>query len=195
MVFAVSTAVVRGEPGEPYVGSALEVLNFNGGSNYASPGADCFQVKNAGLEQLNGEPLPFQDRHEQPAHFSDALFKQEDVRAEATYSLKPTLTEKTAATSWRRTDRDADADTETQDHDGKFIDEDEEIVFRGRGMMRDPLASHDIAVDGDEDDEEDAEDGGVPLDLESGPYSSYYDSEDEDAGLEYCTPVEPREFL
>ncbi|KAL9024846.1 MAG: hypothetical protein Q9180_007787 [Flavoplaca navasiana] len=40
MVFLLSTDPVRGEPGSPYLGSALEVLNFAGGHNYASPKAD-----------------------------------------------------------------------------------------------------------------------------------------------------------
>ncbi|KAL8984041.1 MAG: hypothetical protein Q9205_001885 [Flavoplaca limonia] len=40
MVFLLSTDPVRGEPGSPYLGSALEILNFAGGHNYASPEAD-----------------------------------------------------------------------------------------------------------------------------------------------------------
>ncbi|KAL8806692.1 MAG: hypothetical protein Q9182_001220 [Xanthomendoza sp. 2 TL-2023] len=52
MVLLHSTSTVRGEPGKPYVGSALEVLNFAGGSNYASPGADYLQDANEDLTQL-----------------------------------------------------------------------------------------------------------------------------------------------
>ncbi|KAL9604777.1 MAG: hypothetical protein Q9219_000225 [cf. Caloplaca sp. 3 TL-2023] len=53
MVFLLTTDIIRGEPGKPYEGPALEILNFNGGSNYAAPEADCFQVENTGLSQLN----------------------------------------------------------------------------------------------------------------------------------------------
>ncbi|KAI4191267.1 MAG: hypothetical protein L6R41_000194 [Letrouitia leprolyta] len=195
MVFTISTAIVRGEPGKPYEGSALEVLNFNGGSNYASPDADCFQVANAGLEQLNGESLPFQTRSEEPARFINVSFQKEDAKAEATYSLKPTLTEKTATASWRRMDHDvsADAHANIEDHDGKSVDVDggEAMVFQGRGERNLPTTPH-ITTEGEDDD---YEEGGVPLDLEAGTYSSYYNSEDEDEGLEFCTPVQPTEFL
>ncbi|KAL8738956.1 MAG: hypothetical protein Q9181_000339 [Wetmoreana brouardii] len=37
MTFIVSTNTVRGMPGQPYVGPALEVLNFHGGPNYTAP--------------------------------------------------------------------------------------------------------------------------------------------------------------
>ncbi|KAL8734182.1 MAG: hypothetical protein Q9166_001667 [cf. Caloplaca sp. 2 TL-2023] len=86
MVFLLDTSTVRGEPGKPYVGDALEILNFSGGPNYASPQADCLQ-NNKDLETLlQGlkKAVPLQ----QPAA--------------STYSLQPNLTSKTAS-SWRRT--------------------------------------------------------------------------------------------
>ncbi|KAL8812077.1 MAG: hypothetical protein Q9200_001312 [Gallowayella weberi] len=82
MVFLLSTSTVRGEPGKPYVGSALEVLNFAGGSNYASPEPDYLQDANEDLTQILGVL---------------------DLTGPSTHSLQPNLTEKSATSSWRRT--------------------------------------------------------------------------------------------
>ncbi|KAL8682428.1 MAG: hypothetical protein Q9186_001549 [Xanthomendoza sp. 1 TL-2023] len=81
MVFLLSTSTVRGEPGKPYVGPALEVLNFAGGLNYASPEADCLRDVNEDLTQL---------------------FEVLDPTGPNTHSLKPILPTNSAASSWRR---------------------------------------------------------------------------------------------
>ncbi|KAL9031779.1 MAG: hypothetical protein Q9196_000206 [Gyalolechia fulgens] len=104
MVFVISTAFVRGVPGKPYIGSALEVLNFNGGLNYASLDADCFQVENEGLMLLDGESAPFvkynrRFPNEEPVRLFYGSINKDDTQISATYSLKPTLTEKTATAS------------------------------------------------------------------------------------------------
>ncbi|KAL9006517.1 MAG: hypothetical protein Q9188_000754 [Gyalolechia gomerana] len=202
MVFAISTAIVRGEPGKPYMGSALEVLNFNGGSNYASLDADCFQIENEGLMLLDGEsPFPkynLEAGNEELVRFSDSVTKKEDAKVQATYSLKPTLTGKTTAASWwRRMDAEADAEAATQYRDGEYIDGGETILFQGRDVRNHPTILHDIVEysEGEEEKEEE-EEGGVFLDLEAGVFLPLdYDSEDEEEGLEFCIPVQPREFL
>ncbi|KAL8943753.1 MAG: hypothetical protein Q9216_000859 [Gyalolechia sp. 2 TL-2023] len=205
MVFAISTAIVRGTPGDLYTGSALEILNFNGGSNYASPDADCFQVENEGLIQLDGVPvLPEHNTQAQEeveperpfSFFSDSSIKAHDTKAEVTYSLKPAITEKTAAASWRRMDAGADAATQSQGVKfAQSADGDGEIVFQGRAVRNHPTILHNIFEDREEEEGE-KEDGGVPLDLERGDYLPYdYEAENEDAGLEFRTPVQPREFL
>ncbi|KAI4278103.1 MAG: hypothetical protein L6R38_005320 [Xanthoria sp. 2 TBL-2021] len=89
MVFLLSTDTVRGEPGVPYLGSALEVLNFAGGQNYASPQAD-FRHANRDLRELL-------------EHLDTSAPLQHSGMEPSTYSLKPNLTAKTAA-SWLRTD-------------------------------------------------------------------------------------------
>ncbi|KAL8723244.1 MAG: hypothetical protein Q9225_000434 [Loekoesia sp. 1 TL-2023] len=191
MVFVLSTAVVRGEPGKPYRGSALEILNFNGGSNYAAPGADCFQTENEGLRQLNGEVALMTVSGADCLQVED-LAQKHAVDTSATYSLTPTLTAKTAAASWRR------MDVPGAMH-GEFVHEDldeEEIVFKGRDIRNHPIVLDTV-------DEYDEEEGGVRLDPEEGgddedgrvylPYE--YEPADEDEDLEFCVPVQPREFL
>lgn len=90
MVFLLSMSTVRGEPGKPYTGPALEILNFAGGSNYASPQADYLQDANADLRQLLD-------------HLNVSAPLQESESGPNTYSLKPNLTTKISALSWRRT--------------------------------------------------------------------------------------------
>ena len=87
MVFLLSTAMVRGEPGKPYLGSALEILNFAGGQNYASSEADCLRAN--------------EDLQELLEHLDTTAPLQQSVMESTTFSLKPNLTAKTAA-SWRR---------------------------------------------------------------------------------------------
>ncbi|KAL8892015.1 MAG: hypothetical protein Q9215_001017 [Flavoplaca cf. flavocitrina] len=91
MVFLLSTDPVRGEPGSPYLGSALEILNFAGGHNYASPEAD-FR-RDADRDML--AVLDYLD--------STVPLDPESTMEPGTYSLKPILTAKTTA-SWRRSD-------------------------------------------------------------------------------------------
>ncbi|KAL8840338.1 MAG: hypothetical protein Q9170_001353 [Blastenia crenularia] len=167
MVFAVGTAVIRGEPGKPYIGSALEVLNFNGGLNYAAPEADCFQVENEGLMQLNGE----------------SLMKNEQA---TTYSLKPCLTTKTAASSWRRMEVPV-VDPPMQHHHDMGG---EEILFQGRPVRNHPTLLHTI-------DECDNEDGGVRLgsEAEDDAYLDYEYQDSDDEDLECYAPMQPREFF
>ncbi|KAL8848432.1 MAG: hypothetical protein Q9221_006539 [Calogaya cf. arnoldii] len=93
MVFLLSTDTidtVRGEPGVPYLGSALEVLNFAGGENYASPQADFRQEANQDIQKLL-ERLDI------------TALLQHSGQEPSTYSLKPNLTAKMDA-PWRRTD-------------------------------------------------------------------------------------------
>lgn len=90
MVFLLSTDTVRGEPGVPYLGTALEILNFAGGQNYASPDAD-FHHANEDLQKL----LEHLDTTTAP--------QQQTAMEPSTYSLRPSLTAKTAV-SWRRID-------------------------------------------------------------------------------------------
>ncbi|KAL8694864.1 MAG: hypothetical protein Q9218_000528 [Villophora microphyllina] len=73
-VFLLGTGHVRGKPGVPYTGTALEVLNFNGGQNYKADGSDPSEVMPTTTE-ATGKP--------------------------ATFSLKPKLTIKTDVPSWR----------------------------------------------------------------------------------------------
>ncbi|KAL8774763.1 MAG: hypothetical protein Q9209_000702 [Squamulea sp. 1 TL-2023] len=89
MVFIHSKLDVRGEPGKPYHGSALEILNFAGGQNYASPEADYLQDANEDLQQLLND--------------LDTTTPQHSDLECSTYSLKPNLNGKTTA-SWRRTE-------------------------------------------------------------------------------------------
>lgn len=172
MVFVLSTAVVRGEPGKPYRGSALEILNFNGGSHYAAPDADCFQVENEELRRLSWN-----------------LAQEHAANTSSTYSLRPSLTAKTAAASWRRTD------AAMQHHNGESVHknlDNEEIIFKGKDMRSQPTVLDTI-------DEYDEEEGGVRLDPKNGDdgdadvYLPYEYGEDED--LESCVSVQPREFL
>ncbi|KAI4203178.1 MAG: hypothetical protein LQ350_002054 [Teloschistes chrysophthalmus] len=74
MVFLLSTSHVRGEPGVPYVGTALEILNFNGGQNYKA-----------------GEP----------ASSEAAVSGAKATKQPATRSPKPKLTTQTDFSSWR----------------------------------------------------------------------------------------------
>ncbi|KAL8995349.1 MAG: hypothetical protein Q9169_004891 [Polycauliona sp. 2 TL-2023] len=90
MVFLLNTEPVRGEPGTPYLGSALEVLNFAGGRNYASPQADFRQDGNADLQKLLD-------------HLDATAPLEQSAVAPSTYSLKPNLTAR-APSLWRRTD-------------------------------------------------------------------------------------------
>ncbi|KAL8784223.1 MAG: hypothetical protein Q9213_004115 [Squamulea squamosa] len=90
MVFIHSQLEVRGEPGKPYHGSALEILNFAGGQNYASPEADYLQDANEDLQQLLNR-----------LDIKAPLQQSETERS--TCSLKPNLTARTSA-SWRRTE-------------------------------------------------------------------------------------------
>ncbi|KAL8862855.1 MAG: hypothetical protein Q9178_000797 [Gyalolechia marmorata] len=101
MVFLLSTAVVRGEPGKPYLGSALEILNFAGGQNYASSEADYLRA-NEDLQELN-------------EHSNTKAPLQQSVIGSNTFSLKPNLTAKTAA-SWRR-ENTLDVDTKAAPED------------------------------------------------------------------------------
>ncbi|KAL8642766.1 MAG: hypothetical protein Q9228_000557 [Teloschistes exilis] len=74
MVFLLGTSHVRGQPGVPYVGTALEILNFNGGQNYKAGGFDSSEVAVSGAKAT-----------EQPA----------------TCSPKPKLTIQTGVSCWR----------------------------------------------------------------------------------------------
>ena len=198
MVFPIPTNVPRGEPGKPYIGPALEVLNFNGGPNFASPEADCFQYDNEGLRQLNGEtPImnPKQQaavlsadcfqghENEQQLKFSGRIASENTAKQLATYSLQPNLTHKTAAPSWRRNDGLTTADASTEGLHGKFASSEdlgkEAIVFQGRGLQKYPTPLNGI-------NEFDGEDGGVYLPFE-------YEDEDRDLFLGH--PVQPREFV
>ncbi|CAL8575334.1 hypothetical protein XPA_001262 [Xanthoria parietina] len=89
MVFLLSTDTVRGEPGVPYLGPALEILNFAGGMNYASPDAD-FRHANEELQELL-------------EHLDTTAPQQQTAMEPSTYSLGPGFTAKTSV-SWRRTD-------------------------------------------------------------------------------------------
>lgn len=94
MVFLLSTDPVRGEPGSPYLGSALEVLNFAGGHNYASPEADFRQDADRHMLAV----LDYLD--------SSVPLSPHSVMEPSTCSLKekkPNPTAKTTA-SWRRLD-------------------------------------------------------------------------------------------
>ncbi|KAI4140083.1 MAG: hypothetical protein L6R39_005966 [Caloplaca ligustica] len=170
MVFNLNSTVVRGVPGKAYVGAALEILNFNGGSNYAAAEADFFQVK----DELEVAELPAPTKA-------------------ATYSLKPQLTAKTAATSWRRASVPTDdSGTDTLAHEGTvgesadYPQDDEEVVFKGRKTWS-RVGKLATVSDCDEDEDvDDEEDGGV--------YLPYEDTDDEEDFRLYA-PVEPREFL
>lgn len=89
MVFLLSTDTVGGEPGVPYLGTALEILNFAGGQNYASPHAD-FRHANEDLQGLL-------------EHLDTTAPEQQTAMEPSTYSLRPGFTAKTAV-PWRRTD-------------------------------------------------------------------------------------------
>ncbi|KAL8657214.1 MAG: hypothetical protein Q9226_002131 [Calogaya cf. arnoldii] len=93
MVFLLSTDTVdtvRGAPGVPYRGPALEILNFAGGPNYASPQADFRQEVNQDIRKILG-------------HLDTTAPLEQSGQEPSTYSLKPNLTAKMDA-SWRPTD-------------------------------------------------------------------------------------------
>ncbi|KAL9586327.1 MAG: hypothetical protein Q9212_000995 [Teloschistes hypoglaucus] len=50
MVFLLGTSHVRGEPGIPYVGTALEILHFNGGQNYKAGKPDSCKAAVSGAK-------------------------------------------------------------------------------------------------------------------------------------------------
>ncbi|KAL8672583.1 MAG: hypothetical protein Q9168_002956 [Polycauliona sp. 1 TL-2023] len=89
MVFLLSTNPVRGQPGMPYLGSALEVLNLAGGCNYTAPQPEFRQ------DHPNGD---LQDLLE---HLDATAPLQHSAAELSTYSLKSNLTARTAG-SWRR---------------------------------------------------------------------------------------------
>ncbi|KAL8653820.1 MAG: hypothetical protein Q9210_001878 [Variospora velana] len=197
MVFSLSTAAVRGTPGIPYEGPALEVLNFNGGPNYASPEAfwDFYQTHDEMLQmdEDEDEDLPM------PA-------SRPTTRA-ATYSIRPQLTTKTSSASWRAANTsgaDAVSEEVVDQFKGKSaasVDDNEEVVFTGRTRWR-RLSSFATISECEEEDG-----GGVPLvslsseieDGEDEEESNFYlptgllsDAEEDFC---YCHPVEVLQFL
>lgn len=191
MVFNCSTIMVRGEPGYPYDGPALEILNFNGGLNYASPDAD-FRRAAAALQWSDEERdvgIPV---------------SQPMVATATTYSLKPQLTGKTAAASWRKPDVLVAAAADDNDDQGES-DADEAVGFsvvgRRWGRLSGFASIGECESDSDsglgededegvylpsEDEDEEEEEGGVDLaDMQS----------DDEEDLRRYTPVQMLEFL
>ncbi|KAL8703424.1 MAG: hypothetical protein Q9201_003395 [Fulgogasparrea decipioides] len=76
MTFSLSTNTVRGVPGQPYVGPALEILNFHGGPNYIAPEMSDTAVA----------PLEFK-RQKTPTY---------------SHNVKPKLTLDTNVAAWRQ---------------------------------------------------------------------------------------------
>ncbi|KAL8898327.1 MAG: hypothetical protein Q9207_006763 [Kuettlingeria erythrocarpa] len=173
MVFNCSTVVVRGEPGYLYNGPALEILNFNGGSNYASPDADFTRSAAAAEDRLQ---LSDEERGVVAIPVS-----QPTVAAATTYSLKPQITGKTAAASWRKPGVPVAAD---DDDEGEF-DADEAVVFsaaqRRWGGFSTFAAVSECDSDSDSGLQED-EDGGVylPSEDEEGENEEGEDEEEEE---------------
>ncbi|KAI4190230.1 MAG: hypothetical protein LQ348_003694 [Seirophora lacunosa] len=179
MVFPLNTGAVRGEPGAPYIGPAIEVLNFNGGPNYTSPEAfrDLCQVHENEYEDKDTS---------MPA-------SRPTTRA-ATYSIRPQLTAKTAAASWRT----PGADTASEEVVGQLpgesangVEGDEEVVFTGNAGWIRLSASATIGECGDEDDV-----GGVPLASEIEVEGEMTEPQSDDGeDLRYCVPAETVNFV
>lgn len=194
IVFNISTAVVRGEPGLQYEGSALEILNFNGGSNYASAEADFHQM-NVDLLQLDDDlQIPIPAPNPAPGM--------------ATYSLKPHLTGKLAAASWRKTDvtaaKTADNESSGQLEDESADDKEDngEAVFTGRGQWsRLSQVGTFSECDSEKEDgniylasEDEDEYGDENVKEKRGVSLPYTESDDEE-DLRLYVPVELMEFL
>ncbi|KAL8923563.1 MAG: hypothetical protein Q9208_004509 [Pyrenodesmia sp. 3 TL-2023] len=212
MVFNLSTDVVRGEPGKPYTGPALEILNFNGGSNYASPAAD-FRQPAEDLLQMDEEqqyniPIPVLRptvRIATPPSLKPQLTGT-TAAASATYSLKPQLTGKTAAASWRKPDVPVAVKEmgERADEEEGESDADEAVVFLGkrRWSRLSTFATISECDYGSEPEDEDG--GGVYLASEDeegeegeeeGSIDLAYMESDDEEDLRFYAPVELLEFL
>ncbi|KAI4203222.1 MAG: hypothetical protein LQ346_001817 [Caloplaca aetnensis] len=176
MVFNCSTVVVRGEPGYPYNGPALEILNFNGGSNYASPEADFRRSAAGDLPQLSEEKRDV------------AMPVSQPTVAAATYSLKPQLTGKTAAASWRK----PDVPVADNDDDEGESDADEAVFFSAKrrwGRLSTPATSSECDSNSGVEDE----DGGVYLPSEDDEEGE--DEEEDEEDLRRYASVRMLEFL
>ncbi|KAI4290041.1 MAG: hypothetical protein L6R35_000684 [Caloplaca aegaea] len=172
MVFSLRTAAVRGTPGVPYEGSALEVLNFNGGPNYASPEPfwDFYRTHD-GMLQMDHQDED-EDEEDLPMPASPPTTQA------GTYSIWPQLTTETSPASWRAANASAaDAVSEEvvdpfKDKSTASVDDNEEIVFfTGRTRWSSRLSSFATASEREEEDE-----GGVPLVISS----EIEDGEDEE---------------
>ncbi|KAL8961617.1 MAG: hypothetical protein Q9193_001855 [Seirophora villosa] len=179
MVFPLNTGAVRGEPGLPYTGPAIEVLNFNGGPNYTSPEAfrDLCQVHE---DEYEGKDTSM------PA-------SQPTTRA-ATYSIRPQLTAKTAAASWRTPGADTASEEVVGELPGESADcvqGDEEVVFTGNAGWTRLSASATIGECGEEDDV-----GGVPLASKIEVEEEVTEPQSDDGeDLRYCVPEETVNFV
>ncbi|KAL9014195.1 MAG: hypothetical protein Q9173_001158 [Seirophora scorigena] len=176
MVFPLNTGAVRGEPGAPYIGPAIEVLNFNGGPNYASPEAfrDLCQA------------------HEDEDKDTSMPASRPTIQA-ATYSIRPQLTAKTAAASWRTSGADMASEEfvgQLPGESANSVEGDEEVVFTGNARRSRLSASATIS----ECEENDV--GGVPLasEIEDEEEVTEQQSDDGDE-LPYCVPEETVNFL
>ncbi|KAL9016207.1 MAG: hypothetical protein Q9185_006436 [Variospora sp. 1 TL-2023] len=174
MVFSLSTAAVRGTPGIPYEGPALEVLNFNGGPNYASPEPFWdFYRKHDGMLQMD-----HQDEDEDEDEEDLPMSASRPTTRASTYSIRPQLTPKTSPDSWcaaNASGADAVSEEVVDPFKGKsaaHVDDNEEVVFfTGRTTRWNRLPSFATTSEREEEDE-----GGVPLVVSS----EIEDGEDEE---------------
>ncbi|KAL8763561.1 MAG: hypothetical protein Q9184_000688 [Pyrenodesmia sp. 2 TL-2023] len=208
MVFNISTSLLKGEPGKPYIGPALEILNFNGGSNYASPEAD-FRQPAEDLLQMEDEQenIPILVLRPTAGTATTSSLKPQRTgtpaaaTAPATYSLKPQLTGKTAAASWRKPDVPVAA-TAMQEREGES-DADEAVVFSGKRKWSGFSTFATVSECDHDSAEPEDEDGGVYLasedeegeEEEEGSVDLAYMESDDEEDLRFYAPVQLLEFL